>query len=265
MIAFRVFFWYTEVMPDKNHTTGFKPIAPRKIYQSILEQFVNMVCDGSLKTGEKIPSERELAESFQVSRPSVREALRVLEIIGLIDIQPGGGAYLKELSISPFISVIAPLLFSRDSFDLELLEFRELIEIRAMELIGERFTEADLHAIGNSLEEMGKALEGNDPEAGAVADIAFHRSLLLASKSYILQKVLEVVVSLFEHAIRGGRSLVLQEHEDARQLYEEHRGIYQALECRDFNSARNLVQAHLTMVRGLYAKTVTTRENSGNL
>jgi len=241
-------------MTGKKTEVHFKPVATRKIYQYILEQFVGMVVDGSLQSGDKIPSERELAESFQVSRPSVREALRVLEIIGLIDIQPGGGAYLKDLAISPFISVIAPLLFSRKDFDLELLEFRELIEIRAMELIGERFSETDLEAIKISLDAMQKALESEDPEAGALADIAFHHSLLLASKSYILQKVLDVVVSLFEHAIRGGRSLVLEKKEDAQQLFNEHRGIYNALEKRDFQKARELVKNHLQMVRELYAK-----------
>lgn len=233
--------------------SNFKPITPRKIYQEILEQFVRMIVDGSLKAGDKIPSERELAEAFQVSRPSVREALRVLEIIGLIDIQSGGGAYLKELALSPFISVIAPLLFSRENFDLELLEFRELIEIRAMELLAERNRCDNLADIASSLKAMEEAMQQDDAEAGALADIAFHRSLLEASGSYILQKVLEVVVSLFEHSVRGGRAVVLERHEDAAQLYEDHRQIYEALAGKEYQKARELVASHLAMVRTLYA------------
>jgi GntR family transcriptional repressor for pyruvate dehydrogenase complex len=240
-------------MDAKPKAVKFKPIATRKIYQYILEQFVNMICIGSIKPGDKIPSERELAQSFKVSRPSVREALRVLEIIGLIDIQPGGGAYLKEMELAPFISVIAPLLFSRGNFDLELLEFRELIELRAMELLPGQLTDEDLGAIGNALTAMETAYQNNDPEAGALADIGFHRSLLTASKSFILQKVLELVVSLFEHAVRGGRSQVLEKKEDARQLLLEHQNIYEALAKNDFTLAHDLLRSHLDMVRKLYS------------
>src|SRR3989339_351224 len=109
-------------MEEHKSNPSFKPIATRKIYQYILEQFVHLVSTGVLKPGDKIPSERELAESFKVSRPSVREAL-----------QP----------------------------------------------------------MGRAIGEMRRALLDNDVEAGALADIQFHRSLLLASNSFILQKVLE--------------------------------------------------------------------------
>ncbi|MFA6840662.1 MAG: FadR/GntR family transcriptional regulator [Sphaerochaetaceae bacterium] len=233
-------------------TAPFKPVATRKIYQYILEQFVNLVSTGVLKPGDKIPSERELAEIFSVSRPSVREALRVLEIIGLIDIQPGGGAYLKEMELGPFLSVIAPLLFSHENFELELLELRELVEMRAAELLPQTLTEEMLVPMRAALSDMRKALEENDKEAGALADIAFHRALVLMSDSFILQKTLELIVSLFEHSVRGGRSVVLERHEDAEQLMKEHQAIYDALLSNDREKARGLLGSHLQMVRNLY-------------
>ena len=236
-------------MEEHKSNTSFKPIATRKIYQYILEQFVHLVSTGVLKPGDKIPSERELAESFKVSRPSVREALRVLEIIGLIDIQPGGGAYLKEMELGPFISVVAPLMFSRDRFDLELLEFRELIEIRAIELLPNPLSAEALEPMGRAIGEMRRALQDNDVEAGALADIQFHRSLLLASNSFILQKVLELVVSLFEHAVRGGRSVVLEKQEDAAQLLHDHERIYRELASGNTDQAKKLLSSHLMMVR----------------
>ncbi|NBK26344.1 MAG: FadR family transcriptional regulator, partial [Spirochaetia bacterium] len=223
----------------------FKPVATRKVYQHILGQFVAMVCSGSLKAGDKLPSERELAETMKVSRPSVREALRVLEVIGLVDIHPGGGARLQELELTPFISIIAPLLFTRTNFELELLELRELIETRAMELVQAPLAADDLCRISQAVQEMEAALETNDTEAGALSDIAFHRALLQASRSYVLQKVLEVIVGLFEHSVRGGRALVLERHEDARQLCEDHRNIQQALITGDMAQARKQVKEHL--------------------
>ena len=239
-------------MKDVQSDIRFKPVAPRKIYQYILEQFVQMVSAKVIKPGDKIPSERELALAFHVSRPSVREALRVLEIIGLIEVQAGGGAYLKEMELGPFIGVVAPLLFSRENFDLELLDFRETLEIRAVELLAQHMTDDDVTMLKTSLDAMEHAVSTNDPEAGATADVAFHRTLLEASKSYILQKVMDLVVSLFEHSVRGGRSIVLERHEDARQLYLDHLHIYRALRNREFDKARNLVVSHLQMVRQLY-------------
>ena len=211
-----------------------------------------MVSAKVIKPGDKIPSERELALAFHVSRPSVREALRVLEIIGLIEVQGGGGAYLKEMELGPFIGVVAPLLFSRENFDLELLDFRETLEIRAVELLAQHMTDDDVTMLKTSLDAMEHAVSTNDPEAGATADVAFHRTLLEASKSYILQKVMDLVVSLFEHSVRGGRSIVLERREDARQLYLDHLHIYRALRNREFDKARNLVVSHLQMVRQLY-------------
>jgi GntR family transcriptional regulator, transcriptional repressor for pyruvate dehydrogenase complex len=244
-------FWYTLSMTAQN-SSGFRPVVPKKIYQEILEQFVAMVINGRLVPGQKLPSERELVELFNVSRPSVREALRVLEVIGLVEVQPGGGAYLTELNIAPFINLISPLLFIKQDFHLELFDLRELIELRAVELLGERVSEEHLNQLHAIIKEMRRALDEDDPEAGAQADIAFHKTLVLASGSYILHKTLEVVVTLLEHSIRGSRSLVLQKTEDSSELFEEHRAMYEALAAGEITRARTLAKSHLQMVRRLY-------------
>ena len=137
---------------------------------------------------------------------------------------------------------------------MELLDFRELIEVKAIELLAGNLSDADLLELRDSLELMELALENNDPDAGAEADIAFHRTLVHGSRSYLLCKVLELVVALFEHAVRGGRSIVLEKHEDARQLYMDHLRIYEALQNYDFDKAKELIISHLHMVRQLYDK-----------
>jgi GntR family transcriptional regulator, transcriptional repressor for pyruvate dehydrogenase complex len=242
---------YTSSMKNER-SGGFKPVVTKKIYQEILEQFVEMIIAGKLVTGQKLPSERELVEIFNVSRPSIREALRVLEIIGLVEIQSGGGAYLTELNIAPFINLISPLLFHKKDFHLELFDLRELIERRALDLLGGRIEDAYLVQFGEIIERMREALATDDPEMGAEADIAFHKTLVLASGSYILQKTLDLVVTLLEHSIRGSRTLVLQNEEDAVQLYEDHQAIYLALKAEKMAEAARLVKAHLEMVRRLY-------------
>jgi len=79
---------------------GFRPIKTRKIYEEIVEQLKDMLSRGELRPGDRLPSEREMAESLGVSRASVREALTALEAIGILDIRPGEGTYVKQTSIA---------------------------------------------------------------------------------------------------------------------------------------------------------------------
>ena len=106
----------------------------KRIYQNIIEQFVYLVKEGKLKVGDKLPSERTLAEMFNVSRASVREAFSAMEIIGLIEVRKGEGTYVSNLNISPFINTIAPLFINNENMETDLLEFRKLIEVEAVKL-----------------------------------------------------------------------------------------------------------------------------------
>lgn len=234
-----------------------KPVVTKRIYQEIIGQFVEMIRTGTLREGERLPPERSLAEMFQVSRPSVREALRVLETIGLVEIRAGGGAYLRELNLAPFLSMFAPLFTSREGFELELLELRELLESRAVGLAAGNCSEGDIRYLEEPITMMRNALELEDPRAGAKSDILFHTRIIEISGNYVLRKALEFVNSLLEISIEGGRSLVLEKVEDAAQLYDDHRRIFEAIKGNDVDLAKGLMAAHLDMV-----KEITRRETA---
>lgn len=110
-----------------------KPIVKKRVYQEIISQFVEMLREDRIKVGERLPSERSLADMFQVSRPSVREALRVMETIGIIETRPGGGAFVTDLNLAPFINTFAPLITRREGFEMELLDLRELLEVKLLD------------------------------------------------------------------------------------------------------------------------------------
>ena len=97
------------------------PIGMKRLYQSIVEQFVNLIKEGQLKVGDRLPPERTLAEMFNVSRASIREAFSAMEIIGLIEVRQGEGSYITDLNIGPFINTIAPLFVRNESMETDLL------------------------------------------------------------------------------------------------------------------------------------------------
>ena len=111
-----------------------KSIQTKKIYENIVEQIIMLIREGMLKSGDKLPSERTLAEMFDVSRASLREALSVMEIVGIIDIRPGEGSFVSDLNILPFISLILPLLLKDGRVETDLLDFRIMLEIGGIKM-----------------------------------------------------------------------------------------------------------------------------------
>ena len=131
-----------------------KPIRTRKIYEQIVDQIGQLVAQGQLQPGDRLPSERELVERFQVSRASIREALSALEMMGLIEVRSGEGTFIRQVNIESVVTPLAWMLFIEKDTDLELYEARKILEVQAAGLAAERAEEAapgvrrDREAIG---------------------------------------------------------------------------------------------------------------------
>jgi GntR family transcriptional repressor for pyruvate dehydrogenase complex len=231
-----------------------KPIAPKKIYQSIIEQFVNMLKEDQIKVGDKLPSERHLAERFRVSRPSVREALRAMEMIGLIEIRPGDGVFVTDINIAPFMNAISPLMMKRKNFELELLELRRMFEVRAVELASHNITPKKEKLLAKPIEKMRKGLENSDPEAGAEGDIEFHEAIFAITDNYVLEKAAECVVTILEISVKFARSLMLEHKENSRKLFQQHEKIYEAIKAGKPAAARKAMEEHLDFVVEFFSR-----------
>lgn len=231
---------------------NIKPVQTRKIYQEIIGSFVELIYNEELKIGDKIPSERELCERFQVSRPSVREALRVMQAVGLITIRAGGGAYLTEFNIEPFLNLFAPLFCRRPRFGLELLEIRELIEVKAVELAVQNSIEGLIDNLKKILEMMKLSIEKGDNALGVEADIQFHQVIIHHTENSMLIKASELVNTLMEISIKDARALVLKRAEGSMQLFLEHKAIYDGILQHSRDDAVKAMKKHLEMVRGVY-------------
>jgi GntR family transcriptional repressor for pyruvate dehydrogenase complex len=224
------------------------PISSKRIYQSVIEQFIALIKSGKVKIGAKLPPERNLAELFRVSRASIREAFSAMEIIGLIEVRPGDGSYVTDLNIAPFLNTIAPLFIKNETMETELLEFRKLLELEAVELAARKAGPSGVKSLEETLARMKEAIERNDPVAGAEEDIAFHTRLFALTDNFILIKAAACVASLVASSVRFNREKILVDPDNARELYRQHYSICEAIGAQQPELAREMMEKHLGFV-----------------
>jgi GntR family transcriptional repressor for pyruvate dehydrogenase complex len=225
------------------------PIGMKRLYQSIIEQFVNLIKEGQLKVGDRLPPERTLAEMFNVSRASIREAFSAMEIIGLIEVRQGEGSYITDLNIGPFINTIAPLFVRNESMETDLLEFRKLIEVEAVKLAAMKYQDVDITLLERALKLMKEALEKNDINMGAEADIQFHKAIFSLTGNIILTKAAECTAYILECSVKFNRAKILKDSSNSRVLYHQHLQIYRAIRDGNPEFAAEIMDNHLNFVK----------------
>lgn len=221
------------------------PISTKRIYQSIIEQFIEHIRNGKLKVGQKLPPERSLAEMFQVSRASIREALSAMEVIGLIEVRPGDGSIITEMNIAHFINTISPLLNKNEHMEKELLEFRKMIELQAVELAAKKHTHEELNTLEKGIELAKIAIDNNDSAAGVEADILFHKSIFELTGNMILIKAAECVSCLLESSAPINRDKILSNNYNLKELFDQHLLIYKAIKEGNTQLAKERMEKHL--------------------
>lgn len=227
----------------------FAPISRVTTSQSVTDQIFDLLRQGELKAGDKLPSERELTEMLDVGRSSVREALQSLAMLNVIEIIPGHGTFIKEPDTSELLRADVIGFLINDSMARELLEAREMIEPSSVRLACLRATEDDFAQIGSLLEQHRAALENGDPTNEVSAQ--FHIALAEASHNRVVIRFME---SILELLTRRGRK-VEQIPEYARQELEEHRAIFECVRDRDADQANALLLRHIVHSAAAYDAT----------
>src|SRR6202795_395015 len=152
-----------------------KPVKSVRIYEDIVRQVRALIADGHLKSGDRLPPERDLAERFRVSRTSVREALRSLQSRGLIDIRAGEGAFVRDVSVEALIEPLALVILPYREAVGELFEARRLIEPSIAALAARRATREELGEMERILEDQAK--EVSLGRTGVAQDTALHAAI----------------------------------------------------------------------------------------
>src|SRR5687768_7079590 len=224
---------------------GIAPIKSTRIYQEIVRQVKSMIAEGRLKSGDQLPPERDLAEKFVVSRTSVREALRALESLGLVEIRPGEGTFVREVSIETLIEPLALIMVSQREAIGELFEARRLLEPTIAALAAARATPEEIHEMERILEQQAKEVATG--KTGLAEDAAFHAAIGTAAHNRAITRIAHAVMDLLTQS----REESLNTPGRPTRSHEDHRRVLAAIAARDAEAARQAMLEHLSAVEAL--------------
>ena len=220
--------------------SGLKTIEKVSVKDQTLEQLKNYILSGVVPLGERLPSERALADALGVGRYSVREALKVLEAVGLVESRVGEGTFLTTNTGASFGRILGLSFATWGGTIIELLDARKMIEVEAARAAAERATREEIELIALEL----KTMQANMDRVGAYlrADFNFHRRIGEASHNAIISQFVSNLVDLLEEALR-------ETHSDSLPAQAEgggtHQAIYNAIARRDADAAGDLMREHI--------------------
>lgn len=218
--------------------SDFEVIRRNKVYEEVAKQIERLILK-KLKPGDKLPSERELAEMLQVSRSSIRDAIRGLELVGLVEPRQGAGTIVKELSAESVVNPFAKTLKQKREMVAELLDFRKMLEPPLAARAATHATEEEILEMDEILRRQEAKLALGEP---AIAeDTEFHYSVALASGNSVVLKVLDVVMDL----LRDTRERTLQVEGRPQKSLAGHRRILAAIKRHDAEAAKAAMRRHV--------------------
>lgn len=229
----------------------FSPIKNKKVYEQIIDQIQEMVMIGELKRGDKLPSERALSEQLGVSRTSVREALRALDVIGLTESRQGGGNYIRDNFENSLFQPLSVMFMLQQSNPEEILSLRRVLEIEAASLAAQRITPEHI----KELTELVTALkEANHEEQRVRIDKEFHYKIAKASGNFLLLNTLNAISTLIEYFIKDARASILSGGDTSEILIKQHEDMCRAIASHDVQEATQAMKKHFDLIEKDYLK-----------
>lgn len=218
------------------------PIKREPLATEIARRLVDYLLSGGVEPGERMPSERQLAQAFGVGRSAMREALKALTLLGLVEVRHGDGTYLKKADSELLPQVIGWGLLLGERRTMDLVEARQKIEADIAGLAAARRSEADVEDLRRQLGRMEQqvALDA-DPAAFVEADVAFHLRLAEAGGNSALRDVLNGIQALLRAWI--SRVILIGENRDVS--FREHVPIFEAVRIGDAVAAEAAMVAHM--------------------
>jgi GntR family transcriptional repressor for pyruvate dehydrogenase complex len=225
-----------------------KPIRKTRVADEVAERIRVLILNGTLRRDEPLPSERELAERFDVSRGSIRDAFRRLEMIGLLETRHGQGTFPRELSLSNLITPLASVLtHSRDLQD-ELMDVRRMFEPAVARVAATRVTAAEIDELERILQTQERKLKAG--QSTIAEDTAFHSALAHATHNRVVVHLMETLNDL----LIGSRKLSLRQRGRPSRSVRGHEGVVAALRGRDPEGAARAMRDHIDQIAELVSR-----------
>lgn len=219
---------------------GIKPIKRVNVGEQVLLQLKKMLIDGEWAPGSKIPSENELAELFEVSRITVRQALQKLNALGLIETRLGDGSYVRNLDIGDSMNALIPVMYLGDQSDAQVFEFRQIIETGCTKLAVNRATKKDIEELKIILAEMVRCKDNSDIKGFSKADLKFHFKIAQITRNALFIKTNSILQDVLEQSM----DTVIDKMGFENGIYY-HQQIIRAFENRNEEEAVKMMNAHI--------------------
>jgi GntR family transcriptional repressor for pyruvate dehydrogenase complex len=227
--------------PGASLAAALKPLKRTDVTQLVVDRLINLLEQGVLKPGSKLPPEPEMSKLLGISRPSLRQAYKALSILGILRAVPGDGTYISD-STSKILST--PLTFlmlmKRISLD-EIFEFRMMLEANLSGLAAARASETELQAMSFHIDHMAANLEESQRDEYLASEYEFHNCIARAAHNNLLLEIIGIVGGLLWETRKTLVNMVPNRREDL----EEHRGILAAISGRNPEAAADAMRHHL--------------------
>ena len=228
----------------------FRPVQPEKLSAAVVRQIEELILRGILRPGERLPSERELADRMNVSRPSLRDAIGALQDQGLLTAKPGAGVYVADVLGSAFAPALTQLFARHDEAVFDYLSFRRDMEGLAAERAARLASDTDLQVVQAVFDKMEAAHAKRSAEEEAQLDAQFHMAIIEASHNVVMLHMMRSMYQLLREGVFYNRQVMFKQRTTRGALLDQHRAINDALQARDPVAARAAVEAHLNFVEG---------------
>lgn len=231
---------------------SFQPVKTGKISERIARQIKDTILSGAMKSGDRLPPERELVERFQASRISIREALKNLEASGLLTIKPGSGVFVSEVNSKPMSESLASILRIKKVSMNELTEARMILEPNIAKLACDRVTPQDLQKLEENIAGAFAVIKSN--VSARVKNIEFHSLLAESTRNSVLTLTVKTLLDVLQEMSSEIVDDSPQNVEIASQTVRHHKKILEALKEKDAEKVFALMRKHILKIQGSLRK-----------
>lgn len=224
---------------NANDRPVMEPIRKKvRLYEEVVQQITSKIESGVLKPGDRLPTERDLVVQLGVSRTSVREALRALELMGMIESKVKEGTFVKKIGLDGALLRYAGAGSVDEKSITEMYAVRAQLETMSIRLASQNRTQKQLEAIGKTVDDM--RAEIADGKRGQGSDHRFHMAVAEASGNNILLRILSMCADMVDSSIAASNR-----HANVNVLVSEHTEMYEAIKKKDAKMAERLMREHI--------------------
>ncbi len=239
----------------------FQKVTPEKLSAAVTRQIEKLILRGILRPGERLPSERDLADKLAVSRPSLREAVAELQQKGLLASRAGSGIYVADVLGNAFSPALQGLFAEHNEAVFDYVSFRRDMEALCAERAARLASDTDLKVIAAIFEKMEDAHQKGDPDREAKLDAEFHMAIIEASHNVVMLHMMRSMFQLLRDGVFYNRQAMFRQRTTRATLLDQHRAINEAIQARDPEAASAAIRAHLGYVEDALADLRRSEKN----